>query len=434
MRKTALTLAMMSLPLHANVLVTEVLYDSPADDQRSEWIELSNTGCETVSLDGWSIRDNASTFALNGQIGANQTLVLARNSYGFEELHGFRPDVSNLSLSLGNSGDYLELRDRTKTVDVVAWENKLSGWSINARDRSIYRVSAQDTDSVNDWKVSNGVGNPGQFAFAGCDDIGNGDNSGSGGNGDNGGNSGSGQLPTDISKYYQDAVGKTGAELKAALATISAKGHTRLSYSQVWDALEYTDQDPNNSNNVILLYTGRSQVKTLRAGLSNSQDAWNREHVWAKSLGFPSSGQWAYTDIHHLRPTDVSVNSARSNKNFANGGSQIGEAPGNYTDHDSFEPRNEVKGDVARSLFYMATRYQGMDGNTPDLELVRGVSSSKGNPTIGDVCTLLDWSVQDPIDEWERSRHERIVERQGNRNPYIDHPEWAEEVYRSDCN
>ena len=237
----------------------------------------------------------------------------------------------------------------------------------------------------------------------------------------------------DFDSYYSNTTGLTGTALKARLNEI-IKDHKRFSYSQVWDQLGYTDVDPNNSNNVILLYTGRSEPKSNRAGQSNSQDAWNREHVWAKSHGFPSSGQHAYTDLHHLRPADVSVNSTRGNKDFANGGSNIGEAPGNKTDSDSFEPKDEVKGDVARMIFYMDVRYQGSDNSgTPDLSVVSGTTST-GQAALGDICTLLEWHQQDPVSSWEQRRNKRIHERQENRNPFIDNPAWAQNIFGSLCN
>ena len=81
-----------------------------------------------------------------------------------------------------------------------------------------------------------------------------------------------------------------------------------------------TDQDPNNSNNVILLYSGRSQSKTINGG---GVDDWNREHVWAKSHGDFGTATGPGTDVHHLRPEDVTVNSTRGNKDFDNGGTAV---------------------------------------------------------------------------------------------------------------
>ena len=236
----------------------------------------------------------------------------------------------------------------------------------------------------------------------------------------------------DFDSYYINTDDLSGNALKARLNAI-IKDHFRFTYSQVWDQLGYTDVDPNNSNNVILLYTGRSEPKSNRAGQSNSQDAWNREHVWAKSHGFPSSGQYGYTDLHHLRPADVSVNSKRGNKDFANGGTEIGEAPGNFTDSNSFEPVTSVKGDVARMILYMDVRYEGNDiSSTPDLSVVRGTTST-GQPELGDLCTLLEWNIADPVSAWEKRRNARIYERQGNRNPFIDNPSWANAIFGDQC-
>lgn len=233
--------------------------------------------------------------------------------------------------------------------------------------------------------------------------------------------------------YYVNAIGKTGLALRSALNTAAAYGHVRMSYSAVWEALKYTDEDPTNTANVILLYTGRSQAKTYNASTNSSDsDAWNREHVWAKSHGFPDEGQWGYTDIHHLRPADVSVNSTRGNKDFDWGGSPIAEAPGNLTDADSFEPRAAVRGDVARMMFYMAIRYEGNDATgVGNLELADNVGTS-GN-LFGRRCTLIAWHRADPVDATETRRHGRIVERQGNRNPFVDYPAWAEELFGAGC-
>ncbi|WP_404829977.1 endonuclease [Shewanella glacialimarina] len=233
--------------------------------------------------------------------------------------------------------------------------------------------------------------------------------------------------------YYANTNGKTGAALKASLNLI-IRDHTRFTYDQVWDGLNYADEDPSNTNNVILLYTNRSEPKTNRAGMSSSLDAWNREHVWAKSHGFPSSGQHAYTDLHHLRPADVTVNSSRGNKDFALGGSPLTEAPDNKTDADSFEPANMVKGDVARMVFYMDVRYEGGDNSgTPNLTVAKGVTGT-GEALLGDLCTLLSWHIQDPVSDWERRRNNRVYEWQLNRNPFIDNPMWAEDLYSSSCN
>ena len=231
----------------------------------------------------------------------------------------------------------------------------------------------------------------------------------------------SGQIPDG---YYDDAEGLSGDELKAALHNI-IKGHVEYSYNDLRDfLLRETDEDPNNSNNVILFYTGRSQDKNTFGGNAND---WNREHVWAKSHGDFGTTPPAGTDCHHMKPTDVSVNSTRGNLDFDMGGSPVSEAPGCYVDSDSFEPRDAVKGDVARMLFYMAVRYEG-DNDEPDLEVVDAVNTSP-NPEHGKLSVLLQWNEQDPPDDFEKHRNDVIYSYQENRNPFIDHPEYVQEIW-----
>ncbi|MEV7680712.1 endonuclease [Streptomyces sp. NPDC088341] len=224
--------------------------------------------------------------------------------------------------------------------------------------------------------------------------------------------------------YYQGALGKTGSALKSALHTI-IKNQTKISYAQVWDALKNTDQDPANSSNVILLYSGRSQSKSSNGGNSGQ---WNREHVWAQSHGDFGTAAGPGTDLHHLRPEDVGVNGVRGNKDFDRGGSAVSGAPGNYTDSDSYEPRNAVKGDVARMILYMAVRYEGGD-SWPNLEPNERVNNGS-TPAMGKLSVLKAWSDQDPPDTFEKRRNEVIYSQyQNNRNPFIDHPEWVEAIW-----
>ncbi|MDN4860411.1 endonuclease [Priestia megaterium] len=228
-----------------------------------------------------------------------------------------------------------------------------------------------------------------------------------------------------VEDYYRTAAEKTGNSLKTELHNI-IDHHTELSYSAVWEALKKTDEDPANANNVILLYTGRSQAKSTNGG---GVDDWNREHVWAKSHGDFGTAMGPGTDLHHLRPTDVSVNSTRGNLDFDTGGTEHSEALGNYFDSDSWEPRDEVKGDVARMLFYMAVRYEGDVSDEPDLELNNTVNNGTA-PYHGKLSVLLQWNAQDPVDDRERRRNDIIYsDYQHNRNPFIDHPEWVNEIW-----
>lgn len=224
--------------------------------------------------------------------------------------------------------------------------------------------------------------------------------------------------------YYASAIGKTGISLKSTLNDI-IDNHTKLSYDAVWDALRNTDEDPNNANNVILLYTGRSQGELTNGG---GVDNWNREHVFAKSHGDFGTAAGPGTDLHHLRPTDVSVNGARGNLDFDMGGTPNSEAPLCKADSDSWEPRDSVKGDVARMLFYMAVRYEGEHGEL-NLELNELTSNTTG-PYMGKLSVLLQWNAQDPVDNFERNRNDIIYNNyQHNRNPFIDHSEWANLIW-----
>jgi uncharacterized protein len=238
--------------------------------------------------------------------------------------------------------------------------------------------------------------------------------------------------------YYADALAAvsnnlSASELKSAITTAISQNQKQLTYSEVWTALTQTDEDPNNTDNVILLYRGLSIPKFSNGSGSQSSnpDNWNREHVWAKSHGFPDSSQAAYTDINHLRPADISVNSSRGNLDFDNSDAPLSEAPLNRIDNDSFEPRDAVKGDVARMIFYMDTRYEGID-STPDLQVVDRLTST-GEAALGRLCRLLAWNNADPVDATEQRRNNRVYEFQGNRNPYIDHPEWVNMLYSADA-
>jgi len=238
--------------------------------------------------------------------------------------------------------------------------------------------------------------------------------------------------------YYNSAEGLKENALKTALYDI-IKGHTEFPYTSsstdVWDILKETDKDPNNAANVIFLYSGQ----TILAGLAGNEyrggSGWTREHVWPQSLGdfSTSSDLWGATDVHHLRPEDSGVNSTRSNRPFDNCITCVevwdnGLFTGSYTDANlgTFEPRDAVKGDVARMIFYMATRYEGENGES-DLELLD--ASSFSAPNMGQLSTLIEWNREDPVDEWERNRNEIIFSYQNNRNPFIDFPDLVEYIW-----
>lgn len=242
--------------------------------------------------------------------------------------------------------------------------------------------------------------------------------------------------------YYEPIRGLKGPALKAGLNKI-IKGHKTFSYKSLNSSMLVTDIDPFNSSNIIFTYEG-----SLRKGT-----AFNKEHTWAKSVGDFGTSTGPGTDMHHLRPSDQNLNSTRSNFDFAEvtGGKDCGTSfswsrttmKGNYVGGGKFEPKDEFKGDVARMIFYMATRYEGGDGYV-DLE----VGSSKGNisgidsnkyytfgtaPGLhGSFNDLYKWATTpiDPVSDFEVNRNNIIDEKyQHNRNPFIDHPEFIQMIY-----
>ncbi len=239
--------------------------------------------------------------------------------------------------------------------------------------------------------------------------------------------------PVDLSDYYAETLGRTGDDLKAALNEI-IRGHEDYTYTPcVWAILEEADEDPSNSANIIAFYTDRAIPKARRDRGGNDQDAWNREHIWSKSKGFRNRGQDAHTDAHHIRAADKSVNTDRSNNDFADGGRPDDECTGCFEGDGTWEPPDRVKGDTARMMFYMAVRYEGNDNSgTPDLELVDRLTHS-GEPHFGKLCTLFAWHQMDAVSAEERRRNDVVHSWQGNRNPFIDHPEFVPAIWGEAC-
>lgn len=244
------------------------------------------------------------------------------------------------------------------------------------------------------------------------------------------------QLPVD---YYNGIEQKKGDALKTALHEIIAENHRALNYRAAWDALRQADQDPENADNVILVYSGVSRDRMHQdKGTDPSayekldyvrNDAWNREHVWSKSHGNFGTETGAGSDLHNLKPIDVNVNESKGYKDFDNGGTPDSEATACNKTTDTWEPRDEVKGDVARIIFYMAVRYEGTNGEI-DLEIVDEVGTYPASE-YGKLSTLLEWHKNDPPDNFERHRNDVIFKWQKNRNPFIDYPELAGMIWET---
>ena len=233
--------------------------------------------------------------------------------------------------------------------------------------------------------------------------------------------------------YYQTAYGKEGAELRQALHDI-IDDHVTFSYDTLWASLQETDECPTNSGQVQLVYMQDGRDKNSNGGESGQ---WNREHVWPQSHGAgnpmgngdPSPTWPSSVDAHHLKPSDVQVNSQRGSKDFDSGGNGVpGTPPTCRTTTGTFEPPDASKGDIARAVFYMDVRYAGDAENEPDLELVDAIGTS--GTQLGRRSTLIEWHFLDPPDDFERRRNNLIhANWQQNRNPFIDHPEWVLKVW-----
>lgn len=232
--------------------------------------------------------------------------------------------------------------------------------------------------------------------------------------------------------YYDDLNGELDNTFKYKLHELIESTHTnRLSYSQVWNTLLQADADPNKSGSVLCFYTGVSY--STKDNGSTSSGVWNREHVWPKSLGFSNQGHPAHNDCHHLHATEKWINAQRGNSFFGEVTSGSSDSYGNKWTSTLFEPRDEVKGDVARSIFYMVVRYENGDCSCDlDLELVTSNTPSSSNAKeMGNLLTLLKWHYQDPVSTEELNRNNIVYSIQGNKNPFIDHPEFVSYLYTS---
>ncbi|MCB9882114.1 MAG: endonuclease [Planctomycetes bacterium] len=264
--------------------------------------------------------------------------------------------------------------------------------------------------------------------------------------------------------YYQTVDATSSTNLRMTLHDV-IDDHVRYPYTasstDTWNILESAEQDPNDAGNIIDVYRNASLVK-----IGGGVGAYNREHVWPKSYGFPNDGldNYPYTDCHHLHLSDAQYNSDRSNKPFdtctpncaeeptvftngQGGGSGVYPGNSNWTSGSFTNGRWEVwrgrRGDIARTMFYMDIRYEGgTHGGTgasePDLRLtddrnLMDQSNTGQNRSIGYMgllSVLLQWHEQDPVDAFERRRNDVVYSYQGNRNPFVDHPEWVRAIYQ----
>lgn len=273
----------------------------------------------------------------------------------------------------------------------------------------------------------------------------------------------SGSNPGTPGGYWSRVNTTSASQLRCSIHE-TIKGHTSYPYSggttNTWTILEIADEDPNNPNNILDIYRNRSYAKVSARAGTGSGLTYNREHTWPKSLGFSSATgdkglpNAPHTDAHMLYLSDTNYNSSRGNKPLANcttgctalateanngdGGSSARSDRNWFIGPDgnggSFETWDGRKGDIARAVLYMAVRYEGgkhpVTGQSePDLELTddrsKIVITSSSPAYMGLLSTLLAWHQLDPPDAAERARNDIVQSFQGNRNPFIDNPQWA---------
>lgn len=267
--------------------------------------------------------------------------------------------------------------------------------------------------------------------------------------------------------YYDSVDASTSTALRQSLHEV-IDDHQRYPYTSsatdTWDILELADEDPTNSGNILDVYRNASYPKQ-----GGGNTFYNREHTWPTSYGFPNdnSQNYPFSDCHQLFLCNDSYNSSRSNKPFRycsascsenptefnagrGGGSGVYPGNSNWTSGSNTAGTWEVwpgrRGDVARALLYLDVRYEGgLHGITgvsePDLILTDdegliAASNTGSNESVaymGMLSVLLQWHAEDPVDSQELLRNDQVFAFQGNRNPFVDHPEWVDCLFSDNC-
>ena len=458
----------------ANVLISEFVADHEGADT-FEFVELFG--------DPGSSYSNISILIINGNSESNPGHIDAVITGGSTDSDGFwasayQSDVLvNGTLTLlavdgfsGSVGDDLDSND-DGTLNTSPWANLHDSVAVSDGGAADHTYSTTvlsstrrsgsfpggasrfpyygDTDSASDWHPNDfqGEGLPGQMG-----DVSSGEAFNTPGR-------------VNVVPAIDYYAGVSSENLRGDVHDIIAN-HVYFpytsSFTDTWDVLETADQDPLITGNILSVYKNASYAKV---GGGNS--SYNREHTWPKSFGFPDDNASAmpYTDTHHLMLADGVYNSTRNNLAFGdctgcseaptnayNGqGGGTGIYPGNSNWYQgsggtgSFEVWHYRRGEVARAQFYMAVRYEGgthavTGAPEPDLILTDDTSlintfssNTTGAAYMGRLSTLLQWHLDDPVDDVERARNEIIYRFQGNRNPFVDHPEWVSCIFENDC-
>jgi endonuclease I len=251
--------------------------------------------------------------------------------------------------------------------------------------------------------------------------------------------------------YYNSAAGLNCGTLKTALFNIISANNNTLLYDDVLTAHPRTDKKRNDANSANVVWDMFSDnpngpdpytfnFETDRCGQVNGQEGncFNREHLFPQS--WFNNELPMRSDLFHVFPTDSEVNAMKSNfpvgevsnvsKTSLNG-SKVG--TGNNFSYTStiFEPINEYKGDVARAILYMAVRYESQIAGWRTNSTADNVLNGTSYPAFDDwhIKLLYKWHVQDPVSDKEKKRNDSVFVIQGNRNPFIDRPEWVYQIW-----
>ena len=237
------------------------------------------------------------------------------------------------------------------------------------------------------------------------------------------------------SSYYNNAKNKSDQALMSALHQI-IRGHTKRSYSQLWTDFKTTDC---NGNIIIDRYSNSQFTYSSDqcGNYSAEGDCYNREHSVPNSWWGQDESDTAYTDLHHLIPTDGWVNSKRGNHPLGNcangtvyGTGKLGACTFSGYSGTVFEVADEYKGDFARMYFYFAVRYMPrISSYTSGLGSAVFTASSYKCLTTWAINQLLEWHRNDPVSTLETNRNNAVYNKQNNRNPFIDYPELVEYIW-----
>ena len=256
-----------------------------------------------------------------------------------------------------------------------------------------------------------------------------------------------------VADYYAPITATGGSELLGQVHDLITTTHTYYTtYADCKDPAYVIKTDPGTDGALMEFYSQADLSSTWQSGAVGT---WNREHLWCQSL---SNGLWnnvnnnttgGGSDLFHIRPTESRLNSTRNNNKYgiATGGKEAWykDANGNnvalggyYVGSSVFEPLDEVKGDVARIIMYVYTHYNtysnvfgsangsGSAGYFGTLAFSNVMAASSESAAIS---LLLEWNEADPVDEIETKRNKAVYEIQGNRNPFVDHPEYADAIW-----